>query len=851
MDPRFDTLQYQPVLNHLPPVIEQSPIGSHQTPTARASSSVVPDTPAHEEGSTNISGTTFLAHDSDQDSDSTDSEDGGIDAIDMADELPDLHQASTRLLELVGTNSSDAKGIYEVAKRIANPTHADNKRFKRVYKKLADSMKVFTSESYIDAISVARLIPWVTGDAPERWDPRPYLYRANCAWLALTTLSAAIGSQTQVQAIENLDRQFPAPFMSRMTRPKQKLTGGASCSLKATIDLALEIRTQFFIAELERRQHEKSFDAASILKGVFYQDSTLGNSNGPSGAGALRGFNLEGSFQDENGRLPDSMHDEVSVRIDELETALFDDDNNLNLKGLKIIFSWRRFCLRVARFVQLREHEFKGTIASQPKLEDVQAMVIKAIRRQADKRATQSPSRPRPVESNQEEPSNVLKERPVEEPGNGEAEHEESAMEEPARPESNHEQPASEQPVSAPPVPEEPVPKPSPQRVPSRRKSAKGMWRTADAMDFLAQSLNFRRQSDLASLESQPVNSGKGKTPVLPDSPRGVSVTADRDEIAGTPEPEPSARRSITPERTDSTTQDDEPTFNPIDDELVFDQPNEAVMSASPRGSERINRVSHHPGRFFDTPSAAREKPVSPRRSIFDRQANASRVVFSPGGSEESRSAERPREPAKRPTTMQPPPPSQALSRKRGRGDSDDEASDDDFDQDTRSHNIAQRRAQVPERARPSEKRQRVIQEESSPAAGQLLEDLAASQQQVEVTRPEAPSPLPTTRRGSRWLAENSISSSSRQNIGIPAIIPRGRRKWTEEEDDRLIMLVAKHGTQWAVIQRQDQICPASHGGPQLTGRTQVNMKDRARTIKQKLVRSGLPLPLNFDRVTG
>jgi hypothetical protein len=458
----------------LPPVIEQSPIGSHQTPTARASSSVVPDTPAHEEGSTNISGTTFLAHDSDQDSDSTDSEDGGVDAIVMADELPDLQQASTRLLELVGTNSSDAKGISEVAKRIANPAHADNKRFKRVYKKLSDSMKVFTSESYIDAISVARLIPFVTADAPDRWDPRPYLYRANCAWLALTTLSAMIGSQTQVQAIENLDRQFPAPFMSQMTRPKQKLTGGASCSLKATIDLALEIRTQFFIAELERRQHEKGFDATSVLKGVFYQPPALGNSNGPSGAGALRGFNLEGSFQDENGRLPDSMHDEVSVRIDELETALFDDDDNLNLEGLKTEFSWRRFCLRVARFVQLREHEFKATIASQPKLEDVQAMVIKAIHREADRIANRSPNRSPLVESNREETSNVLKERPVEQPGDGEFEREESALEEPARPESNHEQPASEQPVSAPRAPEEPAPKPSPQRVPSRRKSAKG-----------------------------------------------------------------------------------------------------------------------------------------------------------------------------------------------------------------------------------------------------------------------------------------------------------------------------------------------------------------------------------------
>jgi hypothetical protein len=431
----------------------------------------VPDTPAHEEGSTNISGTTFLAHDSDQDSDSTDSEDGEVDAIDMADELPDLQQASTRLLELVGTNSSDAKGIYEVAKRIANPAHADNKRFRRVYKKLADSMKVFTSESYIDATSVARLIPFVTtDDAPERWDPRPYLYRANCAWLALTTLSAAIGSQTQVQAIENLDRQFPAPFMSRMVQPKQKMTGGASCALKATVDLALEIRTQFFIAELERRQHEKDFNPASVLKGVFYHDSALDDSNGPPrDPGALRGFNLPGSFEDENHRLPDSMHDEVSVRIDELETALFDDDDNLNLKGLKTIFSWRRFCLRVARFVQLREHEFKGTIASQPKIEDVQVLLIKAISRRADQNASESPNRSTLVESDQEVASAILKERSVEEPGDGVAEQEESAVEEPARPESNHEQPASEEPV-----PEEPALKPSPQRVPGRRKSAKG-----------------------------------------------------------------------------------------------------------------------------------------------------------------------------------------------------------------------------------------------------------------------------------------------------------------------------------------------------------------------------------------
>lgn len=389
-------------------------------------------------------------------------------------------------------------------------------------------------------------------------------------------------------------------------------------------------------------------------------------------------------------------------------------------------------------------------------------------------------------------------------------------------------------------------------------------WRTADGMDFLAQTLNSRHRTESAALEPQPVNSSKGKASDLPHPPQGLGITTNRDEIAGTPEPEPTSRRSASPQRPDSPTRDDEHPSNPLDDDLIFAQPNEAVMSASPRGSERINRVSHYPGRFFDSPSMARTKPASPRRSIFDRQPNAARLTFSPGGSDEPRSAERPREPAKRPTT-QPPPASQELSRKRGRGDSDDEASDDDdFDRDTRSHNIAQRRAQIPERARPVEKRPRVAREESSPA-GQLLEDLAASQQ-TDAPRIEPPSPA-SVRQQSRWLTENTVSRSAH----VPTVpVTTGRRRWTQEEDDRLIMLVARHGTHWAEIQRQDAICPAEDGGPQLTGRTPVNMKDRARNIKQKhiryypgnsllvmefanavVTRSGLPLPLGFANVTG
>jgi hypothetical protein len=125
---------------------------------------------------------------------------------------------------------------------------------------------------------------------------------------------------------------------------------------------------------------------------------------------------------------------------------------------------------------------------------------------------------------------------------------------------------------------------------------------------------------------------------------------------------------------------------------------------------------------------------------------------------------------------------------------------------------------------------------DGSMVAGQLHGGLAASQQQTRVARHEDPSPAPA-RPESRWLAENSASRASHQPTTIRPTGHASRRRWTQEEDDRLIMLVARYGTQWAVIQRQDQICPEVNGGPRLTGRTQVNMKDRARNIKQKLIR--------------
>lgn len=352
-------------------------------------------------------------------------------------------------------------------------------------------------------------------------------------------------------------------------------------------------------------------------------------------------------------------------------------------------------------------------------------------------------------------------------------------------------------------------------------------------MDFLAKSLGSKRQEQWTALKPQLANISNGKAIVFPDSPQDPGTATSRDEIAETPEPESKSHRSASLQGTELATLDNELPYHSIDDNPVFDPPSGADMSVSPRGSEQINRVNHYPGRFIDPPSTARPKPSTPRRSIFGRQSNASRVVVS-AGSEESRTAENRHQPAERPI-RQPLPTIQGRPRKRGRGDSEDEASDEHFSLYNRSHDDDQHRAQIPERARPSEQWQR-MDHDGSMMARQLHKDLAVSQQQTRVARPEDSSPAPA-RRESRWHAENSVSRASHQPATIRPTGHTSRRRWTHEEDDRLIMLVARYGTQWAVIQRQDQICPEINGGPQLTDRTQVNMKDRARNIKQKLIR--------------
>lgn len=347
---------------------------AEETPASKYSASVVPESPGNPEGHSNISGTTFLPQDSSF-------EENEADPVVMVDELSDLQSAATRLMDLFVSNASDPRNIVEAAKRLADPRNTQSKRLKPATNKLINAMKGFSKHAFIDVADIKQLIPSVQPeDTAYPWSPSPILHQANCARLALDVLLATIGSRSPRQAIERLESQFPAPFMDAIVKRSQVKPIGASTAEKQTFELALEIRSQYFIMELERRQTEKDFDPRAILNGVFYDELALEGVDSKLEPGSLRGFKLANTFEDENGCLPDRFQDDVIDRIGELEYDLLAQDDSPQIQELKRT-SWPRFVQRTARFIHTRDKEIKSDLKQQPRLDDVHDLLMKEIER--------------------------------------------------------------------------------------------------------------------------------------------------------------------------------------------------------------------------------------------------------------------------------------------------------------------------------------------------------------------------------------------------------------------------------------------------------------------------------------
>ncbi|KAL2065638.1 hypothetical protein VTL71DRAFT_3308 [Oculimacula yallundae] len=277
------------------------------------------------------------------------------------------------------------------------------------------------------------------------------------------------------------------------------------------------------------------------------------------------------------------------------------------------------------------------------------------------------------------------------------------------------------------------------------------------------------------------------------------------------------------PDPTQEAEDEDQPMIDDDNDDVEErPRPISEYAAAWNENSKEKNKENHKP-----TVKAA----AKPR--LIDRQPNAQKVVW-----DESQD-----------DTVEPSP----TKRTRAETEETDESEDQGFQEDQRPVDPNRRAIAPPgprfspsEASPPPPKKRRRSQIEVSP---RVESSRAATQRSSERSEPE---------RARRQQVEESDSDSevdhpapTASEIGNVARIavakakgvqvPKGRTPWSERDSRILRRGIERHGCAWATI--------FNLGNWDHT-RDQVALKDRARNMKVNMLKSGIPLPLNFDLVS-
>lgn len=315
-----------------------------------------------------VSGDTLLPSEPDVEGDD-------IDAISMAESLPNLQRAATRLLDFFASSFSSPSRIAELARQLANPNSSQTKKLQYLNTHFASQREYFGSDVYIPVERIAAIFPAIDFSS-KTWRVDGILYKSNCAQLALEILTRIQMTPDALESLYSLEGQFPLPFVK--TLAGDILDGvGKSDLRRPTFDLALDIRTQWLKIRLVAEQDAKD-DPDTILNGVFFNESLESQSAADTGS-RLRGFNLAGFFQDEDGNLPDKYVEDVQERIHEIRGCF--KNGQVDFDALEERFPWEEFIFTVAKWIRSRNEELNRHLEQQPSVDEIADELEKALTR--------------------------------------------------------------------------------------------------------------------------------------------------------------------------------------------------------------------------------------------------------------------------------------------------------------------------------------------------------------------------------------------------------------------------------------------------------------------------------------
>lgn len=216
----------------------------------------------------------------------------------------------------------------------------------------------------------AALFPGATQDDATETGLDLLLYQANLIVFAKDMIPLDENDKTTVGALRDLDNSFPSLFLPALVlgiKAAESVAGG-SALLQETFGLALELRTQLAISSLSHGLRDEAFDPDAALDQVFCHPPSESSPQ----LGVFRGWTTS-ALGGDGSALPEAFVHKVVERMAAIreffstgETSQGrEEEENVDLDALSATFPWAALMLRLVGWVRARNKELVAAIQHQ------------------------------------------------------------------------------------------------------------------------------------------------------------------------------------------------------------------------------------------------------------------------------------------------------------------------------------------------------------------------------------------------------------------------------------------------------------------------------------------------------
>jgi hypothetical protein len=265
-----------------------------------------------------------------------------LDPEKMIDELPSLAEAADKVLNLLAPRNVSSTARQAIQSELNNSGSRTYKNFTKYTSDFHKLQTFYGPQNYISrAIATRAIMDEQSSGIDNTLLPDDIFHKANLAMLACQIISVS------ALPLEEIHADFPGQFVSRLATPSNKKnTIGSSALTQETFELALDIRTQYYISILETSHGEADFDPEALLQSVFFVEDNLRE----WGTDGLKGKSLN-----------KKQRSEIQQRFGEIRDIVTNETEN-KTEQLRAAFSYEEFMSSLLSWVRLRSDEIDGRL---------------------------------------------------------------------------------------------------------------------------------------------------------------------------------------------------------------------------------------------------------------------------------------------------------------------------------------------------------------------------------------------------------------------------------------------------------------------------------------------------------